>query len=124
MLGRQAPIAVNVVNGTADNNGDNTMDNLKTAIASAVIAISFAMPAEARINTTNLSCNQAKDLVYSRGAIVLSTGRNTYDRFVRNRSFCPISDYTKRAYVRTRDRRSCNIGYTCTSDDPWEIGRD
>ncbi len=100
------------------------MGHLKAAITSAVIALNFAMPAEARINTTNLSCNQAKDLVYSRGAIVLSTGRNTYDRFVADRSFCPIGDYTKPAYVRTRDRRSCKIGYTCTSDNPWEIGRD
>ena len=100
------------------------MDHLKTAVASAVMALSFALPAEARVNTTNLTCRQAQDLVYSRGAIVLSTGRNTYDRFVVNRSFCPNGDYTEPAYVRTRDRRSCNIGYTCTVDSPWEKYRD
>lgn len=100
------------------------MNHLKTAIASTVIALSFAMPAEARVNTTNLTCRQAQDLVDSRGGIVLSTGRNTYDRFVANRSFCPIGDYTEPAYVRTRDRRSCNIGYTCTVDSPWEKDRD
>lgn len=97
------------------------MNLFKATLASAAIAFSITVPvAEARINTTNLSCNQAQDLVYSRGAIVLSTGRNTYDRFVANRSFCPIGDYAKPAYVRTRNRRSCDIGYTCTVDNPWE----
>ena len=101
------------------------MNYFKTAMASTVIVFSVAVPiAEARVNTTNLSCNQAQDLVYSRGAVVLSTGRNTYDRFVRNRTFCPTGDYTEPAYVRTRDRRSCNIGYTCTVDSPWEKYRD
>ncbi len=76
--------------------------------------------AEARINTINLYCDQAQDLVYSRGGIVLSTGRNTYDRFVADRSFCPSGDYVKRAYVPTRDRRSCKIGYICTADNPYE----
>lgn len=101
------------------------MNILKTAVAASALAISIAVPiAEARVNTTNLTCRQAQDLVYSRGGIVLSTGRNTYDRFVADRSFCPNGDYTKPAYVRTRDRRSCNIGYTCTVDSPWDKHRD
>jgi hypothetical protein len=97
------------------------MNYIRTALATAAVTFTIAVPlAEARINTTTLTCHQAQDLVYSRGGIVLSTGRNTYDRYVANRSFCPIGDYTERAYVRTRDRRSCNIGYTCTVDNPWE----
>ncbi len=93
----------------------------KILLVTAAFATSIAVPiAEARKNTTRLSCAQAQNLVDSRGAIVLSTGRNTYDRFVANRSFCPIGDYTEPAYVRTRNRNSCNIGYTCTVDNPWE----
>ncbi len=100
------------------------MKVLTTALVTAAIATSIAVPiAEARINTTRLSCAQAQDLVYSRGSIVLSTGRNTYDRFVADRSFCPIGDYTKPAYVRTRNHHACNIGYTCTVDSPWEKNR-
>ncbi len=93
------------------------------AISSVLLPI-LVSPAQARQNTTRMSCRQAQDLVYSRGAIVLSTGRTTYDRFVASRAFCSPGDYIKRAYARTRDRRSCPIGYTCTMDNPWEPWRD
>jgi len=96
------------------------MNMLKSALAAMAISVTMVPLAEARINTLDLTCNQARDLVYSRGAIVLSTGRHTFDRFVADRSFCPGGDYTKRAYVPTLDRRSCNIGYTCTPDNPYE----
>jgi hypothetical protein len=96
------------------------MNILKTALIAATITVSMMPVAEARINTLDLTCNQARSLVYSRGGIVLSTGRHTFDRFVADRSFCPDGDYTKRAYVPTLDRRSCKIGYTCTSDNPYE----
>jgi len=104
------------------------MNILKTTIASLAIGVTvlpvLAPVAQTRPNTTRLSCNQTKDLVYSRGAVVLSTGRNTFDRFVANQSFCPSGDYVERAFVRTRDRNSCSIGYTCTGENPWERWRD
>ncbi len=104
------------------------MSFLRTSIATLAISTMLipmlVSSAQARQNTTRMSCRQAKDLVYSRGAIVLSTGRNTYDRFVASRAFCPPGDYIKRAFARTRDRRSCPIGYTCTMDNPWEPWRD
>ncbi len=97
------------------------MSQINIALVSSVLALGFAMPvAEARVNTVNLSCRQAQDIVHSRGAIVMSTGRNTYDRFVADRSYCPFGDYVKRAYVPTRDRRSCDIGFICTPDSPLD----
>lgn len=98
-----------------------SMSILRTAIATMVVSTTLSVPiAEARPDTTRMTCNQARNLVGSRGGIVLTTGRSTYDRFVVHRGFCPIGDYIKPAFVRTQDRRSCNIGYTCTMDNPWD----
>ncbi len=101
-----------------------TKSILTTAtIVTIVLPLSTSFAA-ARPDTTRMTCNQVRNMVYSRGGIVLSTGRNTYDRFVSSRRFCPPGDYIERAHVRTRDRRSCPIGYTCTMDNPWEPWRD
>jgi hypothetical protein len=80
--------------------------------------------AEARPNTINLTCSQAQSMVRSHRSILLSTGRYTYDRYVVSVAFCPTGDYAKNAYVQTRDRKSCRIGYTCTMDNPWPLWDD
>jgi hypothetical protein len=95
------------------------MRKLITSIVAITASLILSVPmAQARINTTKLNCAQAEDLVSSRGAIVLDTSRNTFDRYVTNRSFCPIGDFVIRAYVPTRDKKSCWIGYTCSSTNP------
>lgn len=95
------------------------MRKLFTSIIAITISLAVSVPvAVARVNTTNLNCSQAKDLVSSRGAIVLDTSRNAFDRYVANRSFCPVGDHTIRAYVPTRNKKSCWIGYTCSSSSP------
>jgi hypothetical protein len=40
----------------------------------------------------NLPCQAAQQLVSSRAAAVLGTSGYTYDRFVRDRSFCEVSE--------------------------------
>ncbi|MDQ3557581.1 MAG: hypothetical protein M3453_00020, partial [Pseudomonadota bacterium] len=56
-------------------------------------------------------------------AIVLSTGRHTYDRFVSGAGFCPLDDYAERAFAPTTDDRSCRLGYVCRHRPaPWEEG--
>lgn len=101
------------------------MKHSKTALLAIILAASIAVPAaQSRVDTTRMSCRQAQNTVQSRGAIVMSTGRNTFDRFVVDRSFCPPGDYIKRAYVPTRDQKACSVGYTCTMDNPWEPWND
>ena len=97
------------------------MKMIKTAFVAMAICGIAVSSAQARPNTLNMTCQQARDLVRSQGGIVLSTGRYTYDRYVVSRAYCPPGDYTKRASVPTRDRKSCSIGYTCTADNPWPI---
>lgn len=76
--------------------------------------------AQARPDTTKLSCSQVQELVRSHRSILLSTGRYTFDRYVVSGTYCPPGDYAKSAYVPTRDRKSCPIGYTCTMDNPLD----
>jgi len=70
-----------------------------------------------------MTCRQAAGLVYSQGAIVLGTGGYTYDRFVRDRGFCEITESVQRAFVPTRDTPQCPVGFRCfepSRDDLFE----
>lgn len=69
--------------------------------------------AQGRPSTLNMSCQQARSLVASRGAIVLSTGQFTYDRFVAHRGFCNFDEDTVATWAPTRDTPQCMVGYRC-----------
>lgn len=81
-------------------------------LSAALLAASPAL-AQGRPSTVAMSCAQASRLVASQGAIVLGTGGQTYDRFVRDRSFCEPTEIARRAFRPTRDAAACLIGYTC-----------
>jgi hypothetical protein len=57
-------------------------------------------------------------MVASRGAVVLSTGRYTYSRFVADPSYCLFGEYAYLTSAPTRDRRSCWLGYVCRDWPP------
>jgi hypothetical protein len=86
---------------------------LSTA-ALAVLAANAAL-AQPRPSTTAMSCAQAHVLVASRGAIVLSTGPHTYDRFVAHAGFCQYDETTEPAFERAADNPQCFVGYRCRS---------
>jgi hypothetical protein len=77
--------------------------------------------AQARPDTTRMSCAAARALVMRHGAIVLGTGsslydRNApplYDRYVVSRAHCSSTQVLEPAFVPTADNRQCFIGYTC-----------
>jgi hypothetical protein len=73
--------------------------------------------AQPRPFTPRTPCVAVAQLVYVRGAIVLSTSPTTYDRYVRDRSFCEISEVLKPAWVWSADNPQCFIGYTCIESD-------
>jgi hypothetical protein len=66
-----------------------------------------------------MTCNQARQLVASRGAVVLGTGTYTYDRYVRDLRFCEINETIQPGYVPTRDTPQCPVGYLCRDPDYW-----
>lgn len=83
-------------------------------IITVVILSLVAGPAVAqRASTTDMSCAEAKATVSGQGGIVLRTGGATYDRFVRDRGFCEITEITIPAFVPARDNPNCFVGYRC-----------
>ena len=74
--------------------------------------ISPAM-AQVRSSTEVLSCSGAAALVRSKGSVVLTTGSQTYDRFVAGGEGCDRSQSTVPAFERTADNAQCFIGYRC-----------
>lgn len=81
-----------------------------------VAATPMLAQAQGRPDVRAMTCGEARALVRQNGAVVLTTGRHTYDRYVTNRRYCPVGQVTERAYVQTRDAQSCFVGFTCEID--------
>lgn len=69
--------------------------------------------AEARPNTTTMTCDQAAATVSRAGSITLSTGEFTYERFVASIEFCAPRQQTEPAFAPTRDSQRCQVGFVC-----------
>lgn len=99
------------------------------ATAAGLTALAFAAPAEAqrRPDTRTMSCAEGRALVQQSGAIVLTTGRYTYDRFVADYRYCPTGQVAETTWVETRDVSQCPIGNTCVMapdrEDLWWLRR-
>jgi hypothetical protein len=76
------------------------------------LALSTSIAA-ARPSTLSMTCAIAAATVARAGAIVLTTGEHTYDRFVAQSGFCLPRQITKEAFAPTSDNPNCAIGYTC-----------
>ncbi len=91
----------------------------RIALALVFLILGSGVQAQQRLSTLNLTCGQAQRVIFSRGAAVLGTGGYTYDRFVRDRSFCEFNEYLDPAFVPTRDTPQCPIGYRCRTNRPY-----
>jgi hypothetical protein len=87
------------------------MKRAGTAIFLMLIATSGF--AQTRPSTVNMPCGAARQLVFSHGAVVLGTGGYSYDRFVRDRTFCEFNEYIDPAWVPSRETPQCFVGYRC-----------
>ncbi|PTW61525.1 hypothetical protein C8N35_102236 [Breoghania corrubedonensis] len=83
------------------------------ALAAATLFMAAPRDAEARPDTRTFTCAQAKDLVTRSGAITLTTGPATYERFVAHRGQCLRMEITQPAYAPTQDVPQCFIGLRC-----------
>jgi hypothetical protein len=70
-------------------------------------------PAFARPDITRMTCAQARTLVARSGAVVATTGRHTYQRFVNGPRWCDHWEVVRPATARTRDNPGCVVGYIC-----------
>ncbi len=80
--------------------------------AGLVGGLASAGEATARPETRSLTCREAQDLVKKNGAVTLSTGPNTYDRFVASSRQCGIQGRAANTFVPTRDDPNCRL-QTC-----------
>ncbi|PZN97475.1 MAG: hypothetical protein DCF30_16335 [Hyphomicrobiales bacterium] len=76
--------------------------------------------AQSRPSSPERSCAANRQSVTANGAIVLGTGGQTYDRFVRDRGFCQHGEFLEQAFVPSRDTAQCFVGYRCKIDSPWD----
>lgn len=94
-----------------------------TLFAAAVASLTFAGQAFARPDVRTMNCAQAQALVEQSGAVVLTTGRYTYNRFVTGPYYCGFDEVAKLTWVQTQDAAQCPVGYTCQQNvevDPSE----
>jgi hypothetical protein len=78
-----------------------------------LLVLVLAVPAAARPDARTMSCEQARRMVRQQGAVVMTTGRYTYQRFVAHRGYCDYWETTRSAWTATRDNPKCRIGYIC-----------
>ena len=87
---------------------------------SALLIVAATAAEAARPSTLGMTCHQAQRLLASRGAVVMSTGQHTYNRFVVSGRYCEVAEWAIAASAPTKDARHCPLGYTCTSTPPFE----
>ncbi len=91
-----------------------SMKRGKTLLAGALLlAGSASIGLAARPDTRAYTCDQGRSLIAQSGAIVMTTGPNTFDRIVHNRGFCTHGQDTVSEIVPASDDPRCRIGYTC-----------
>jgi hypothetical protein len=83
----------------------------------AVLSVAFTGSAMARPDTRTMTCAQVQNLIERSGAIVLTTGRHTYDRYVTGFRYCERPYVPTATSVPTRDTRHCPV-YNCQRYDP------
>jgi len=85
------------------------------ALTCAVMALTLMPTAGSaqRVDTLSMSCADVQSLMKRVGAAVLNTGPTTYDRYVRDMSFCNPGDVTKPSWVPARDTKQCFVGNIC-----------
>lgn len=87
---------------------------LAGAVAGIVAGAAGPAFAQRQPYTPSMACADVIALVNRVGAVVLYTGPNTYDRYVRDRSFCgSFGERIKPEWVLSRDKRQCFPLYVC-----------
>jgi hypothetical protein len=101
----------------------NPLVNTRRSVLAARLIVAAAacltlLPTEARAiqryTSTSMTCAEIKATLGRDGAAIMRhqsprTGILLYDRYVKNRSFCPVGQTTERAYIPSADRKSCPV---------------
>ncbi len=89
-------------------------------MALAGLGSSCAAQAQSHPFTPRMSCAAASRLVATKGALILSTGADLYDRYVASQAYCQRDEITKPTWVPAADTPQCFVGYRCERiGDEW-----
>ena len=89
------------------------MRNVVLALSLSLIVGPLTVAAQERPSASEMPCDRIAALVSARGAVVISTGETEYDRFVRDGTFCEVSEAPRAATVKSKDNPVCFIGFEC-----------
>jgi hypothetical protein len=98
------------------------MRSLSTASVATILAcLIVTAAAAARPYAPKMSCRSLQSMMAARGAVVVSTGPDLYDRFVKDSRYCERTQRTEAAWIKSADNPECFIGYTCREymRDDW-----
>jgi hypothetical protein len=90
------------------------MKRMLSTLGLLLVATGAAI-AQAGPSTVDRPCAASRDLVMRDGAVVLTTGQYTYNRYVKDAAYCLIDQYAQPSWVPSADNPQCFIGYRCTS---------
>jgi hypothetical protein len=99
-------------------------------IAGAALVLALAgtslVQAQGRPDARQLTCNEARSLIAGNGAVVMTTGPNTYERYVAGTRFCYSPEVAVPAWISTRDTSQCVVArcrYVDRDELPWRWRR-
>lgn len=86
-------------------------------LGSAFLLVTF-QPADAqsrRVDSRSRTCAQIQSLINQQGAVLLSTGAHTFDRYVSNRNQCQHGEVLYREFIPSKDTGRCRV-QRCAED--------
>jgi hypothetical protein len=94
-----------------------------TFAAATLFVASLCTVAHARPDTRAMTCEQTRAFIDDAGAVVLTTGPNTYDRYVRSSAQCSFTERAELDFVKTSDDMSCPVRRCESVELPFEPRR-
>lgn len=67
-------------------------------------------------NARAMTCAQTKAIIQSKGAALINSGPDVFNRYVKDAAYCLEDQYLQPAWVRTLDNKACFIGYYCSDN--------
>ena len=94
---------------------------MKVVIAAAALCAfaTSALAQSSRPALHTMTCGAAASMIQSRGAAVVDTGPNTFERPVSNEGYCQRGETAIPYFTPTRDNRACMAGYECRDIKEW-----
>ena len=85
-------------------------------LALGACLLASAATAQEGPNARAMTCAQTKAIIQEKGAALINSGPNVFNRYVKDAAYCLQDQYLAPAWVRTLDSKACLIGYICSDN--------